>query len=194
MVRTQLCGADAGPDPRLGQHRERTPHVDARAHRQRQDARGILVVSRSAGSRSGRRRDARRLRVADQGARVRHRAQPARAARRAPGDGRRRPDRGRRPHRRYANEGTRAPAQTSRPDPDHDAGIAVPVARRALARAAAQRRHDHRRRDPRARADQARHPSRAHARAARASRDQLWQSRAAADRPVGDATSTYRGS
>ena len=89
-------------------------------------------------------------------------------------------------------QGARAPAQGSRPDPDHDARVAVPAARRPRARAAARRRHDHRRRDPRARADQARHPPRAHARAPQPPRHLERRTRAAAHRPVGDPASTYR--
>src|SRR5687767_6760256 len=48
LVPAELRAADRGPGARLGEHRRREPHADAGADRQRQDARRVPVVHRSA--------------------------------------------------------------------------------------------------------------------------------------------------
>ena len=63
------------------------------------------------------------LRLAVESAELRHRAQPARAARRAP----LRPARGR-PHRRHAAEGARRDGAQPARHPDHHARVALPAA------------------------------------------------------------------
>ena len=112
-----------------------------------------------------RRHDAPGLRLAAEGARLRRRAQPARAAARH----RRRPL-GRDPHRRHAAARARCDAPHAAGHPDHDARVAVPDPHLAGARDAARRRVGDRRRDPRRRLDQARRAPRAHARAPRRAR------------------------
>ncbi len=186
LVPHQPWRADAGPGSRLGRGRRGSSHAHARADRQRQDARGVLLRARSPGARTSHAWHARALHLADQGARVRYRAQPARAARR-PATARRGDRRhGRCPHRRHADQGARAPAPRPRPRPDHDARVAVPAARGPRARPPARGRHRHRRRDPRARDDQARRPPRAVARAPR----RAHRPRSAAHRAIRHATST----
>ena len=100
------------------------------------------------------------LRLAAEGAGLRRRPQPARAAARD----RRRPV-GRDPHRRHAPARARRDAPHAAGHPHHDARVAVPDPHLAGARDAARRRVGHRRRDPRRGLDQARRAPRAHARA-----------------------------
>ena len=114
-------------------------------------------------SRGDRPRDQPGLRLAAQGAVLRHRPQPARAAARD----RRRPE-GRGADRRHSAEGTPGDAQDAAGHPDHHPRVALPDADRPGTGAV--RRHPlvHRRRDPRGGGDQARLPSGADAGAARA--------------------------
>ena len=72
------------------------------------------------------------LRLAAQGAQLRHRAEPARAARRARVVAARR-----RPHRRHAREGAARAGQAPAGHPDHDARVALPAAHLGGARDAA---------------------------------------------------------
>ena len=122
--------------------------------------------------------DRARVRVAAQGALLRHRPQPPRA----PARDRRRPEGGR-PDRRHAP--ARAPGDVARATrhPDHDAGVALPDADRPRAGAVRGDRVVHRRRDPRGGVDEARGAPGADARAA----DRGGRTRGAADRAVGDA-------
>ena len=128
------------------------------------------------------------LRLAAEGARRRHRAQPARAARRDPAH--RGAPRARcafaaggAAHRRHA--GARAQRPGARPgrDPGHDPRVAVPDPRLPPARDAAQRRDGDRRRDPRPGADQARRASRALARAPHGAGGAAIPSASASPRP-----------
>ena len=119
-----------------------------------------------------------RLRLAAEGALLRRREEPARAAAR---DRRRRE--GRDPHRRHAAEGPARHGPPPAGHPDHDARVALPDADQPGARDLRGRRAGDRRRDPRRRADQARRAPRDHARAAR----RAGRPRPAADRAVGDA-------
>ena len=115
----------------------------------------------------GRRRGhARRLRQPAQGARLRHRAQPARA----PARDRRRRRARRHPHRRHAPARARRDGPQPARHPRHHARVAVPDPHLAGARDARRRRGGDRRRDPRRRALQARLAPRAHARAPRGAR------------------------
>jgi len=104
----------------------------------------VPVVHRSA--RAQPRPGTGRLRLADQGARVRHRAHLRAPLARSLAD-----------HGRRATGDTPArnanASQGARSHPDHDAGVAVPRAAWPRARAVARRRDRHHRRDPRARAD-----------------------------------------
>ena len=154
-------------------HRHRGARAHLGAHRQRQDARGLPLGPRPALARAGR-AHAPGLRLAAEGARLRRRPQPARAA-----EGHRRGPLGRHPHRRHAPARARRDAPHAAGHPHHDARVAVPDPHLAGARDAARRRVGHRRRDPRRRLDQARRAPRAHARApVRAQR-----ARASAHRP-----------
>ena len=117
------------------------------------------------------------LRLAAEGAQLRRRAEPARAARRDQV----RPPR-RRPHRRHDPEGAARAGQGAARHPDHDARVALPDADLAGARDAARDRDRDRRRGPRRRRHQARRAPRALAGAAR----RAARAAGAADRPLGD--------
>ena len=116
-----------------------------------------LARASSAGARH---RDEDRLRLAAEGALLRRRAQPARAA-----AGHRRRGLGRPAHRRHAAEGAPGDAPHAAGHPDHDPGVAVPDDHLAGARDPHRGRGRDRRRDPRRRAVQARRAPRADARA-----------------------------
>ena len=177
LVRAELRRADARAGAGLAGDRGRRTRPDPGADRLGEDARGIPLGDRPADRHAGT-RPPRPLRLAAQGAQLRRRAEPARAARRSPVGAPRR-----RPHGRHAAEGARGDAPRAAGHPDHDAGVALPAAHVARARAAAQRRHADPRRGARRRRDEARRPSRALGRAARGARGAA----AAADRPLGDA-------
>ena len=127
--------AFAGPTPgagrRLARDRDRRQRADPGPDRLRQDARRVPLRHRPA------RLDARPgpaapLRLAAEGAQLRRRAQPPRAARRAPVRSPRR-----RPHRRHVAEGAARARQGAAGHPDHDARVALPDADLAGARDAA---------------------------------------------------------
>src|SRR5262249_22134594 len=109
VVRVLLRGSDAGPDPWLAGDCLGCAHPDLRADRLRQDARGVPVGNRPPGARARAPRLWRpdRLRVAAEGALLRHRAKPAGAA-----AGDRRLDLRRPPHGRHA--AVRAPRHAPR--------------------------------------------------------------------------------
>ena len=118
------------------------------------------------------------LRLAAEGAQLRRRAEPARAARGIKSDlrvGVRTGD--------TTPEGAARAGEGAAGHPDHDARVALPDADLAGARDAARDRHRDRRRGARRRRHQARRPSRALARAAR----RAARAAGAADRPLGDA-------
>ena len=143
-----------------------------------QDARRVPLRDRPA-DRGGRRQGtAAPVRLAAQGAQLRHRAQPARAAR-GPRVG---PAR-RRPHGRHDAARALADAPRAPGHPDHDAGVAVPAAHVARARDAARGPDDHRRRGARGRGDEARRAPGAEPRAARPAHGRADP----ADRALGDA-------
>ena len=119
-----------------------------------------------------------RLRLAAEGALLRHREEPARAAARD-----RRGHHRRHPHRRHAAEGAARHGPPPARHPHHDARVAVPDAHEPGARDLPRHRVGDRRRDPRRRPDQARRAPRAHARAAR----RAGRARRPADRAVRDA-------
>ena len=109
LVRRSLPGADPGAAARLAGDRARRAHAAARADRQRQDAGRVPGGHRPRRAPAGRRaaRSARALRVAAQGAGLRRRAHPARAAGGHPAHRRTlepavAADRRRRAHRRHA--------------------------------------------------------------------------------------------
>ena len=103
----------------------------------------------------GRAAHAARVRIAAEGALVRRREEPARAAE---GDRRRRV--GRDPHRRHATARAPGDAAHAAGRADHDAGVALPDAHLAGARVPGGRRGGDRGRDPRRGAHQARRASR----------------------------------
>ena len=108
--------------------RLRRAHADPGPDRLGQDAGGVPLRARPA-ARGARRGHAARLRLAAEGAQLRHRAQPARAARRPPGGRERRGA-----HGRHAAEGARGDAAPAARPADHDARVAVPDADLARAR------------------------------------------------------------
>ena len=158
--------------------RDRRARAHLRAHRLGQDARRVPVGARPARARAEPRAHAAGLRLAAEGALLRHREEPARAAARHRG-GRAR----RHPHGRHAAEG---PARHDAPPaghPDHHARVAVPDAHQPGAGDLRRHRGGDRRRDPRRRADQARRAPRGHARAP----ERAGRGRGPAHRPVGHA-------
>ena len=175
----RVRAADAGPGPGVAGDRVGRARPDLGADRLGQDARRVPVGDRPGWPPSradGEPAHRPRLRLAAEGAVVRHRPQPAHAAARH-----RRRSEGRGAHRRHA--AARAPADAARAarHPDHDARVAVPDADRPRAGAVRRRALVHRRRDPRGRRDQARRAPGADARAA----DRGRRARGAADRAVG---------
>src|SRR5205823_14074946 len=122
LVRAHLLRADAGAGARLARDRDRQAHADPGADRLGQDARGLSLRDRQAdpGARTG---TPPPLRLAAEGAQLRHRAQPAWATRRAAVGADRR-----RPYRRHVAEGASADAPPPAGHPDHDAGVALPDA------------------------------------------------------------------
>ena len=175
--------AFAGPTPaqdgRLARDRDRRERADPGPDRLRQDARRVPARDRPARSRPGDGAPP-ALRLAAEGAQLRRRAEPARAARRDQV----RPPR-RRPHGRHDAEGAARAGQGAAGHPDHDARVALPDADLAGARDAARDRDGHRRRGPRRRRHQARRAPGALARAAR----RAAGAAGAADRPLRDPAS-----
>ena len=176
VVPEQLQRAHDGPGRRVGRDQLGPPHGRRRAHRLGQDALGLPLGHRPDGERAGARGEARAvpgaLRLADEGARRRRRAQPARPARRH--RPRRDPARaGAARHQRQRplgrHPGQRAPCLRAHAHrhPHHDARVALPHAHLVGARGAPGRRDGHRRRGPRRRRHQARRPPRPQPRAAR---------------------------
>ena len=151
QVREWFEGAFEEPTRRPGAGLAGDRHRRARADLARRPARARRSP-RSCGRSTGScaeptaRPHAARLRLAAEGALLRRRAQPARAAAR---DRRRR--QGRDPHRRHAAAGARGDAPPPAGHPHHDARVAVPDAHRAGARDLRRRRGGDRRRDPRRR-------------------------------------------
>ncbi len=161
MARDRLGRARARPGPDgLGEDPRRLPLRHRPAER---------VAGRGAAA---------ALRLAVEGAQLRRRAEPARAARRPP---LRAP--GRRPHRRHRRARAAAAAALAARRPDHDARVAVPAAHLAGARDPPLGRDADPRRGPRRRRQQARRPSRALGGAARAAA----RAAAAAGGALGDA-------
>ena len=163
----------------MARDRSRRSRAGAGADRLRQDARRLPPRHRPAEREAGRGSSA-ALRLPAEGAQLRHRAKPARAARGARLGAVRR-----RPHRRHASARARADAPHAARHPDHDPGVALPAPHVPRAGAPEDRGDGDPRRGARGRRDEARHASRALTRAARARR------RAAlpAHRPFGDAAS-----
>ena len=145
-------------DDRLGRQ-----HADLRADRLGQDAERLPLGDRLARPppRGARHRAQDRLRLAAEGALLRRRAQPARAA-----EGDRRRGLGRAADRRHAAEGAPGDEADAAGHPDHDAGVAVPDDHLAGAGDPHRGRGGDRRRDPRRRPVQARLPPGADPRAA----------------------------
>ena len=113
------------------------------------------------------------VRLAAQGAVVRHRAQPPRAAGRdrprgGPARRGRPDDLGRAADRRHDRRGAAGPRPPPAGHPDHHARVALPAPDEPGARVPARRRARHRRRDPRDRRDEARRAPGAQPRAPRA--------------------------
>ena len=157
--------------------RERRARPHPGAHRLGKDTRRLSPRPRPPERVAGRGPSA-ALRLAAEGAQLRHRAQPprtsCRARLRAPG---------RRADRRHARRGAPAHAAHAAGHPHHDARVAVPPAHLAGARDAPWRRDRDPRRGARRRGDEARRASRALARAARAAR----RGAVPASRPLGHA-------
>ena len=126
-------GADAGTGSRLAGDRLRRAHADPGADRLGEDARRLPVRDRPA-ERGARRGTPAALRLAAEGAELRRRAQPARAAGRPPVGADRR-----RSHRRHAAEGAGGDAAQAARHPDHHARVAVPAAHLAGPRHARRR-------------------------------------------------------
>ena len=150
MVHAGVRGADTRTGAGLACDRLRRAHADPGAHRLGEDPRRVPVRDRPADRGSGRGAAA-ALRLAAEGAELRRRAEPARAACRAPV----RAERGR-AHRRHAREGARGDAAQAAGHPDHHARVALPAAHLAGAGDAAQRRDADPRRGARGRGDEAR--------------------------------------
>src|SRR5258705_7122218 len=128
LVRGSVRCADPCPDPRLAGDRERKRHADPGPDGLRQDARGLPLRDRQAQLRA-RRGPAPDLRLAPQGPELRHRAQPAWAARRPAVRAQ-----DRRAHRRHAAERARSDAAEPARHPDHDSRVAVSHAHLSRAR------------------------------------------------------------
>ena len=168
-------------------HRHRRARAHLGAHRLGQDAGRLPVGARPARGQPAALRgeaDAARLRLAAQGAVLRHRAQPPGSA-----EGHRRRHRRRHPHRRHAPARARGHATQAARRAHHDARVAVPHPHLAGARDAHRRRVGDRRRDPRRGPDQARRAPRAHARAPRGA----GRARGPAHRPQRHAVSARGG-
>ena len=118
LVRRRLPHPDAGPARRLAGDRERQPHPRRGAHRVRQDARRVPLGPGPARSDAAARRQDQALpgplRLPDEGARRRHRAQPSGAA------GRAAPDRG--PARAARPPTSRSASAPATPLPTSGAG------------------------------------------------------------------------
>ena len=197
LVRGDLQQPDEGPGRWLGSHRRRPSHAHPRAHWERQDPGGVPVVSRPAGDdpagRGLRARPPERdgpgpVRLAAQGPDLRHRAEPAGAARRHRHRGRAARRGGpehldRDPDRRHHERG--APGHRPPPagHPRHDARVALPHADERCPRGPPRCRARHRRRGPRDRGRQARRAPRAEPRTPRTPDGRP----APADRALGDA-------
>ena len=177
LVRAGLRRGDPCAGARLARDRARREHADPGADRLGQDARGLPLRDRPPQRRAGRRAAA-ALRLAAEGAELRHRAQPARAACRPP----LRPARGR-PHRRHAAEGARRDGAQPARHPDHHARVALPAADLDSAGDAALGRDGDRGRGARGRGHEARRAPGALAGAARPARRQAGP----AHRPLGHA-------
>ena len=115
LVRELVRSADSRAGAGLAGDRERRAHADPGADRLREDARRVPVRDRPADRLPGRGSPA-ALRLAAEGAQLRRRAQPPRAARRARLEAQRR-----RPHRRHAAARPRGDAPRAPGHPDHDA-------------------------------------------------------------------------
>ena len=177
LVRERVPGADSCAGGRLAGDRLRRARSDPGSDGLGQDARRVSLRDRPAERDAGR-GPAPDLRLAAEGAELRHRAQPARPARGSPVEASRR-----RAHRRHAAEGAAGDGQGPAGHPDHDAGVALPDADVGRARDPARRRHADPRRGARGRRHEARRAHGADGRAARgAERDAV-----PAHRPVGDA-------
>ena len=199
-VRDWFLGAFEQPDAGAGAGLAGDRHGRARAHlgahRLGQDAGRVPVGARPPRPRDPLPEGAAAahppgLRLAAEGALLRHRAQPARAAagdRRAMSAW---------PIRTGDTSAARAGgdgAQAAR-HPDHDARVAVPDPHLAGARDAHRRRGGDRRRDPRGRLDQARRAPRADARApGRQARAAIARTRRAAHRPAAPRRTRWRRS
>jgi hypothetical protein len=192
MVRGALRCPDAAAGFGLASDRGASRHADRGTHGFGQDARGVPLGDRRARpKRTGslpRRRDPRRLRVAAEGARQRHREEPRRPAR---GDARARTRHGlgaprdpaRRSLGRYAARRPSSDGKAAAAHPHHHSRIAVHSAHfRERSEDARDRAHGDRRRDPRDRGRQARRSSRVVARTPRRAR----RPPAPAHRPVCD--------
>ena len=179
MVRADVLLADTRAGEGLARDRERREHADPGADRLGQDARRVPLCHRSSHART-RCRASRALRLAVEGIELRRRAEPARAARRAPVGAQRRGA-----NRRHAAERARGDAALGAGHPDHDARVALSDADLAGAGASADDRHRDPRRGARRRGDEARCASCDLARAARTARAGLVP----AHRPFRDAAS-----
>ena len=184
LVRSLVRGADAGAGGRLADDRLRRQHPDLRADRLRQDAERLPLGDRLARAAPGgaRHRHQDRLRLAAEGALLRRRAQPARAA-----AGHRRRGLGRPADRRHAAEGAPGDEAHAARHPDHDPGVAVPDDHLAGARDPHRGRGGDRRRDPRRRASPSAAPTwRSPSSGSPHLVDRRGQPRPAADRPLRD--------
>ena len=177
VVCRRVHRAHAGAGAGLAGHRLGRARPDLGADRIREDAGRVPVGDRSVVGGRRARPHRPRLRLAAEGALLRHRPQPARPATRH----RRRPE-GRRPHWRHA--AARAPGDAARAagHPDHHARVALPDADRPRPGAVRRRGVVHRGRDPRGGVDQARRAPGPDPGAV----DRGGRARGAADRPVRD--------
>src|SRR5205823_10532306 len=121
LVRGRLCRADPRTGAWLAGYRPRWAHADPGADRLRKDACGLPLRHRQIepGAGAG---PALALRLAAEGPQLRHRAQPARAARRTQVGAARR-----RSHGRHPAEGARGDAAAAAGHPDHDPRVALPA-------------------------------------------------------------------
>ncbi len=177
MVRARLRRADTRTAARMAGDRERRSRAHPGTHGLGEDARCVPGRHRPA-QRDARGRPAPALRLAAQGAELRHRAEPAKPARRA-----RLEALGRGAHRGHACRGAAPNAADPSGHPHHHARVAVPAPHLAGTRDASRDRDRDPRRGARGRRHEARRAPGAVARATRAPRRRSLP----APRALGDA-------
>ena len=180
LVRASVRRADAGAGARAGRRSRAAGHVLVQAPTGSGKTLAAFLVGIDRLNATPGRGPPAPLRLAAQGAELRHRAQPPRPARRPPLAAL-----GRRPHGRHAAARAAADAAHAAGRPDHDPRVALPAPHLAGPRAARNRRDGDPRRGARGRGHEARRAPRALARAARAGRRSSRSSASASPRRSG---------